>query len=177
MKLLHELTREELKTLYEKNHDFQSQIWESVYADNMYWQSEEYKQLFGEDNRAIEYHDHYTSFYLTIRNHDIFIENINDPDLLIESNRKLYDKAKELAEKWNNMDYDEQDENGEVYDELEKVQNELIDGITEQLRAYEDISDDQIDQKLEDISENINGMGEWETDGERIYQTIVKTYK
>lgn len=177
MKKLHELSLGEIKAIYEKNNDFQNEVLESIYQGNMYWQSDEYNQLFGKNNRTIECHDHYTSFYLTVRDHDNFANELNDPDLLTEENRKLYDKAKEIADRWANMDYDEQDENSELYEELEKIQNELIEGITDQLRTYEDIDKDQIEQELQAIADNMSGMGDWETDGEKVYQTVVKVYK
>lgn len=177
MKKLHELSLDELKALYEKNNGFQSEVWDCVYQNNMYCQSDEYDQLFGKDNRTIEYHNHYSSFYLTVSNHENFINEINDPDILTVEGRELYEKAKVLADKWNNMDYDEQDENDELYNELEQTNNRLIEEITAQFRAYEDVDDSQIDEELQAIADNTHGMSDWRTDGEKVYQTITKIYK
>lgn len=177
MKKLHELSLDELKALYEKNNGFQSEVWDCVYQNNMYCQSDEYDQLFGKDNRTIEYHNHYSSFYLTVSNHENFINEINDPDILTVEGREFYEKAKVLADKWNNMDYDEQDENDELYNELEQTNNRLVEEITAQFRAYEDVDDSQIDEELQAIADNTHGMSDWRTDGEKVYQTITKIYK
>ena len=177
MKKLHELSLDELKALYEKNGDFQNEILESIYQGNMYCQSDEYEQIFGKNNRTVEYHDHYNSFYLTVKDHENFINEINDPDLLTVDGLELYKKAKELSDKWANMTYDEQDENSDLYDELEETNNKLIEEITDQLRTYEDIDKSQIEQELQVIADNMSGMGDWETDGEKVYQTVVKVYK
>lgn len=177
MKKLHELSLDELKALYEKNSDFQNQIWESIYQGNMYCQSDEYDQIFGKGNLTIEYHDHYTSFYLTIKDHENFINEINDPELLTTEGRELYKKAKTLSDKWSNLDYDEQDENDDLYNELEQANNSLLEEITAQLRAYENIDKSQIDEELQVIADNMSGMSNWTTNGEKVYQQITKCYE
>ena len=174
MKKLQELTKEELKALYNENRGFQSKIWEGCYEGNMLMQSEEYKEIFGENNKTIAYHDHYTSFYLTITDHDHFVESIENPDMLTVEGRDLYNKAKELAEKWNNMDYDAQDENSGPYGDLEETQNKLLQEIEDQLHGYESIEDSQIEEELGLIAEGVSGMSDWETDGKKVFITTVK---
>lgn len=176
MKQLHELTMDELRLLAKNNQQWRTELIKKVYEEKMFLQSEDYKQMLGENNKCVAYHDHYSSFYLTIKDHDHFLDSI-DRECLTTNGMALYDKAKELKDKWENMDYDEQDENSEVYDEMEKANEELLQEIESILHSYESVEDEDIEQELTLITESFSHMADWETDGEKVYQKITKTYK
>lgn len=177
MKKIKELKIEELKKLYNDNKDFQSVVFDRCYENNMYWQAEEFKLMGAE---VFDYNDHYSSFFLSTPT--IYgskapekVAGKLDADYMTEENAKLYKKLCELNAKME--DAEEWDEDREEYAEMTRVCDELADGLTEQFRAYEDISDEQIDEELEAILDGDDYMGEWETDGEKIFETIIKTYK
>lgn len=177
MKQLKDLNKEELKALYNNNHDFAETVDNSIYEMNMQAQYDDSIAIFGEHNDTYALHDHYNSFYLTVEDAEKFAESIEDPDYLNAENRKLYEETREMAEKWNNMDYDEQDENGELYEQIAKKSQDLADGITEQLRAYERIDDAQVDEELDAILSGELNSSEWKTDGTKVYQEITKVYE
>lgn len=177
-KKLKELTMSQLKKLYRDNREFASQIWSDIEEDNMLQQSEEYEAIFGKNNRTVEYHNNYNSFYLTIADHDNFVDSLDDIDYLTVEARELYDKAKDLASQWQNMDMYEQDEHPELYEEMEQTDNKLLHSIEEQLRAYEGITDDEVAQQLQNIVDDMSYMSDWEVDENGlVYQCIEKVYK
>lgn len=177
MKKLQELTLDELRQLYSTNSMFQAAVWDDCWEDNMYLQGEESKGIFGENNHTYEYHDHYNSFYLRVKDYERFVDSIKDTDYLTPDSFELYKKAKELADKWNAMDYDEQDENEELYSELEQAADALMASIEKQLHAYEDVDDEQINDLLQQIQRGEHYKSDWETDGEKVYEHITKEYK
>lgn len=176
MKSLKELSEDELRQLAENNEQLRAEIAERVYEDNMFAQGEDYEQIFGKNNRTIEYHDHYQSFYLTISDHDHFVENIDRECLTIDG-MKYYDRAKSLLEQWQNMDYDEQDENSELYEKIERVNEQLLREIESFLHDYENITKDEMNDYLDIIMDGVSDMSEWKTDGEIVYQYMTRVYK
>lgn len=177
MKQLKELTVEELKALYKSNEQFSNKVYEQVYEGNMYFQSEEYEAIFGKNNRTVEYHDHYTSFYLTVKDHEQFIHTLEGRDIMTVAAQELYDKAEQLVAEWEEMTWDEQQENDELWEKIEQTDNELVQELTDRLRDYERVEDQQIEDELTAIHEGITYMSEWETDGEKVYEHITKVYR
>lgn len=176
MKKLSELSMEELKSLYDKNQDFQNFINERVYEDAMSAQEEEFDLMGAE---VFDYHDHYNSFYLTVPKENGIaspekIAGALDVDYLNIEYLHLYKKLCELnnimenREVWN-IDCKE-------YEEMEELAEKLADGITEQLRAYEEIQDEQIKAELEMIHDGFYSY-DMETDGEKVFYTTVKIMK
>ena len=97
---------------------------------------------------------------------------------MTEDNAKIYDKLNKTITKWENMTTDEQEtEAGEkLYNEAIKLCDELADGLTAQLRAYEDIDTDYVYEELHyQCSEG--AFADYETDGTKVYQYITKVYK
>lgn len=174
---LQELTLEELKQLYEKNKQFAAAVAEDIYDNNLRWQEEEYDFIFGQNNDTIEYHSHYNSFYLTIKDHERFIDSLGDTDYLSSDAQALYEKAKQLTERWQNMTTDEQDEHPGVYEELEKANTELLEAIEDDLHTYESVADEQVESELQQITEGENSMGEWGVnDNGIVFEHIEKVY-
>ena len=73
---------------------------------------------------------------------------LND-EYLNEENMELYEKLNKIAARYNELDYDQQqDEEGEkLEDEANEIAKKLADGITRQLREYE--SGEAIEQAIE----------------------------
>lgn len=181
MKKLKELKEEELKALYDNNSDFQQTILDRIYEDNMYIQSEEYKNM-GAD--ALEYNDYYSSFYLSTprvcgAKAPEKVAGKLDADYMTEENGKKYKKLCELIEKWENMTEDEQESDaGEaLYNEACDACDELADGLTAQFREFENVEDGQEYSIFELITDGGDYMSNWETDGEKVFEHITKVYK
>ena len=181
MKTLHDLNDKELREFYDNNNDIQRQAWQNAYEDNMFCQEQEFKEMGAE---VFDYHDHYSSFYLSTPT----IQGAKAPekvagklekDYMNPDNAKLYDKLNELTDKWENMTFDEQqsDKGDELYDKMIDACDKLADGITEQLREYENISDEEAYDLFKQNAYD-GYMSDWEVNekGEAI-ETIYKTYK
>lgn len=178
-KKLRELQPSELKKLYETNNEFAGEVYNRVYDDAMTLQLDESEQLGAQ---VFEYHDHYTSFYLsTPRVYGAKapekVAGALDADYMTPENAELYAKLCAKMDEWENMTTDEQEEEkGEqVYNDACDLCDELADGITAQLRAYEDITAEQVEDALNDI--DALGMADWETDGEKVFEHITKVYR
>lgn len=177
MKQLKELTSEELKELFKTNNYISSKAYELDYENKMTMQEEE-GRLMGVE--IFDYHDNYNSFYLTTpviyggKEPEAVAHKLSR-DYMNEDNAKLYDKLNDLTDKWENMDTDKQDENAELYNEMTETCDKLAKGITEQLRAYEQVSEaDAIETLLYEVE--CGYLGELETDGEKVYETLRNVY-
>lgn len=175
MRRLEELSKDELHELINKNDEFKAQVYEWGYQAQMDMQEEQYK-LMGAD--VFDYHDHYSSFYLTIPTRygvrdELEVAHKLDRDYMTESTAKIYDKFNELADKWGELTEDDD----ELEEELRIAGDALAEAITNDLRCYEDVTDEQIDNELEQIAEGMSYASDWETDGTIVYQHITKEYK
>lgn len=184
MKLLKELSIEELRELNENNKQFSFKVYDIAYEDSMYWQGEEFK-LMGA--KVFDYHDHYNSFYLTTPTNygakdGLSVAHKLDRDYLNEEAQGLYDKLCELKDLYDGMTYDELEEwnkknECDLEEQADELCDKLADNITKMLRGYEDITDEQIEQTLSDIADGYSSMSDWETDGTVVYEHITKEYK
>jgi len=181
MKTLKELDEKELKELYESNKELKQQAWDDAYNDATFMQEEEFDSLGA---KVFDYHDNYSSFYLTTpikqgAKEPEAVAHKLDRDYMSEENAKLYDKLNELTDKWESMTFDEQqsDEGDELYDKMIDACDKLADGITEQLRGYENVSDEQAFEEF--CFQVTDGyMGNWEVNEKgEVTETIYKTYK
>lgn len=166
-KYIKDLDEAELTELYNSNEWLKNKLDSLAYEICADEQAEEYK-LIGCD--IFNYHNHYTSFYLTAPAaygvaDGYSVAHKLSPEYLNAENAKLYEELNALADKYENLTADELDEQG---DELEDKMNEkaeaLASGITEQLREYE--SADSFSFALEHLKEMIldgyNTIGELE---------------
>lgn len=179
MRDLKDLTIEELKSLYKNNKGFSELIYELAYDDAMNQQSEA-ADLMGAG--VFTYNNHYTSFYLSTPCHygvkdGLSVGGALDKEYLSEDAAGLYDELCKIKSEYENMTADELDERG---DDLEEKADELSDKlariITDDLRAYEDITELNIDAMLDMISDGyiLEGL---KTDGEKVYEYTTKIYK
>lgn len=181
MKTLKELDDKELKELYENNQELKQHAWEDAYNQSMDCQGEESNLLHAE---VFGYHDHYSSFYLTTPTEygakcPERVANKLDADYMTPENQYLYTKLNNLINAWENLTYDEQqEEKGEkIYDEAIEACDKLAEGITEQLRTYENVSDEQAFEEFY-FQATEGYMADWEvTEKGEVTETIYKTYK
>lgn len=176
MKKLQELKEDELKNLLKNNDGVSQLVYDKVYEDAMEQQSFEYDEIFGENNKTISWHSNYYSFYLRLEDAERFVGNIKDIDYFTADNLTLYDNAKKLADEWEDMTYDEQQDNDDLYNRLKDACEKLLAGIEEQLHEFEKgISEEEM---LEYAVENREWLlDDLETDGEKVYKNIVKVYE
>ena len=148
MKTLKDLTIEELKSLYKENKTIQQSIYETVYDWRMQEQADEARNIGTE---VFNYHDHYTSFYLTTPRFsgapapEKVARHLRS-EYLEADNLALYNKLNELMDKME--DAEEWDEDRPEYTEMIETCDKLAAGITSQLRAYEDIDEEEILQEF-----------------------------
>ena len=169
---LQDMTREQLLELIASNKWLEEKISEQAWDDAMWQQGEEGK-LLGAD--AFEYHDHYTSFYLTCpkvyggKAPEKLVGKL-DTDYMSEEDAKLYNKLCKLNDKME--DAEEWDEDRPEYDRMIEIADTLAEHITEQLRAYEDTTGYE-EQIIDDIIDGYNWLGELEVE-DGIITEIVK---
>lgn len=178
MKKLKELSLKELRELYESNQGFASAVYEQVYEQAMFWQGEEFK-LCGADK--FDYHDHYSSFYLTCpMSHGVkdgkSLRGELDEDYMTEEMKPLYKKLCENADKMDWIEY-QCDEYNKLDEECDELADKLAELYTDMLRALETIDTEYIQEELQAIADGERYMSEWETDGTKVYEHITKEYK
>lgn len=170
--LIQDMTREQLLELKNSNKWLDEKISEQAWDDAM-WQQGEESKLLGAD--AFDYHDHYSSFYLTCprvgggKAPEKLVGKL-DTDYMSEEDGKLYKELLELNEKME--DAEEWDEDREEYDRMIEIADKLAEDITEQLRAYEDTTAYE-EQIIDDIIDGYNWLGELEVE-DGVITEIVK---
>lgn len=171
---INELSKDAIKELMGNNKWLENKVYECAYEDAMWAQSEEYKLIGAE---CFDYHDHYSSFYLTTP----IIYGAKAPEkvagrltteYLSEEDTKLYNEMCELIDKWEDMTTDEQDEHEDVYDKASDVCDKLAEHLTTYFRDFEDITDEQIDRVIDDIIEGYCWLGELEVEDGKIKEVI-----
>lgn len=176
MKKLYELTKDELKKLYNTNTEFRQKVWLDIYDDHQSWQNDRYNEYFEENPRGFKYNGHYNSFYYTLTDAEQFVASLRETacDYFFDTEaQKHFDKMFDLYNKWQNMTLEEQDENEEVYLKLETEAKYILKCIEDDLKSFEDITEDDEENTLQEI---INGeiYSDWETDGEIVYEKNIK---
>lgn len=137
MKTLQDLSVEELKTLAKNNKWLEEQLAEDTYEELSIEQGEEFK-LCGADK--FEYHNHYSSFYLTCptaygaKSPEKLVGKL-DEDYMTEEMKPLYKKLCELNDKME--DAEDWDETRPEYDEMRDIADKLAELYTDMLRGYE----------------------------------------
>lgn len=169
---INELSKDAIKELMANNKWLEEKVYDEAYESAMWAQSEEFK-LIGAD--AFDYHDHYSSFYLTCPT----IDGSKSPEKLVgkldaeymsEEDAKLYKELCELNDKME--DAEEWDETRPEYDRMREIADELADHLTTYFRDYEDITDEQIDQVIDDMIEGYCWLGELEVEDGKIKEVI-----
>lgn len=170
--VINELNKDAIKELMGNNKWLEDKVYEYAYEDAMWAQSEEYK-LIGAD--AFDYHDYYTSFYLTTpcvygAKAPEKVAGKLDAEYMSEEDTKLYNELCELNAKME--DAEEWDEDREEYARMTEIADELADHLTTYFRGFEDITDEQIDQVIDDMIEGYCWLGELEVEDGKIKEVI-----
>ena len=174
MKKLQELTGDKLIALYENNKDFAALVYEYAYSNAMDMQADDARSIGCVG--VFNYNDYYNSFYYTAPDPELVAGRL-DADYLTPENAENYRKLCEKIDAWENLDADAIDLYGcALYDEAQALADELARGITAQLRAYENITDDDVTAELDAISAGYSGLSDLETDGVKVYKTTVQVY-
>ena len=171
MKKLKDLTKEELLALEAGNKWLAERIDELATDDASMVQADEF-ELMGA--KVFDYHDHYSSFYLTTpmvygAKAPEKVAGALDRDYLSEEQAKLYNRLCELNKAME--DAEEWDEERPEYAEMVEVCDKLAESITESLREYEDYSGYR-DEKLEAILSGDSWLSDLETEDGRIKQVV-----
>lgn len=170
--VINELSKDAIKELMGNNKWLEDKVYERAYEDAMWAQSEEYK-LIGAD--AFDYHDHYSSFYLTTpcvygAKAPEKVAGKLDAEYLSEEDAKLYKELCELNGKME--DAEEWDEDRPEYERMTEIADELADHLTTYFRGFEDITDEQIDQVIDDMIEGYCWLGELEVEDGKIKEVV-----
>lgn len=169
---INELDKDAIKELMGKNKWLEDKVYSEAYESAMWAQGEEAK-LMGAD--AFDYHDHYTSFYLTTPT----ISGAKSPEKLAgkldaeymsEEDTKLYKELCELNDKMESAE--EWDEDRPEYERMTEIADELAEHLTTYFRGFEDITDEQIDQVIDDMIEGYCWLGELEVEDGKIKEVV-----
>lgn len=134
---INELETEERNKLIKNNKKLIEILQNDLYECNMFIQEEEWREMFGADShRYIDIRNHYSSFYLVLKDWRGFMDNLDSSYLSPEA-ITLYNKIKKYIEKLDSMD-----ENDTKYETLYNIiELECIDLLKEcekQLHQFED---------------------------------------
>lgn len=139
-KFIKDMDQKEIEKCLQVNERFYNLVYNDLYEQDMDWQYEEGKLLFGENShKYIEIRDHYSSFYLVLINWYEFIENL-DPSYLCSKGIDLYNEIIKLKKEYENIACDtEEEENryNELEEELENKCKDLLEICEDQLHEYE----------------------------------------
>lgn len=148
--------KELLKEIFEHNEELGNNLWNLTWDRNMEQQLEFGNLCLGENShKYIDIRDHYSSFYLTLKNAEEFVNNIDKAYLTTEEDT-LYNECIELLEKRNNEEYGN-DYYWEFDIELDNKAEELLKLIEKDLHAYENVeTEDVFEEFLFQLIENEN---------------------
>lgn len=153
---INELETEERNKLIKNNKKLIEILQNDLYECNMFMQEEEGREMFGTDShRYIDIRNHYSSFYLVLKDWRGFMDNL-DSDYLSPEAITLYNKIKKYIERLNSLD--ENDTKYEtLYNIIELECIDLLKHCEKQLHQYEDYpaEDDAIEyaDEMEQLEE------------------------
>lgn len=139
---------EELIKAFKENEKLFNEIYERVYEDFMFMQEMEGKEA---NIKGLEIHDHYDTFYFTIRDRDAFLESAIDNDYLVtKDNINLHKELRKALNRFYSMEY-----SNKQYDNLDSwldmKAEELMEEWERFLHSYENATEeDVIDYILND---------------------------
>lgn len=170
--VINELSKDAIKELMANNKWLEDKVYNEAYESAMWAQSEEYK-LIGAG--VFEYHDHYNSFYLTCPK--VYggkapekVAGKLDAEYMSEEDAKLYKELCDLNETMESAE--EWDEDRPEYERMTEIADELAEHLTIYFRGFEDITDEQIDQVIDDMIEGYCWLGELEVEDGKIKEVI-----
>ena len=139
-KYFNKLNQEEIRKVLEKNEKLFDELSQHLYEDKMYWQKEDSENMLGKNwHKYIDYYDNYSSFYLSLKNWEMFINNL-DRDYLTTEGTELYDYIMNKKNILDNMEWGT-DNYYNLEEHLEKKSHELLDICESMLHEYENYPD------------------------------------
>ena len=175
MKHIKDLNSNELRELVNNNKEFRNEVNEFIYDDNMRRQElcfELWLPYIENRQAGWDADDCYGSFYLSITDSECFINNLDSDYLSSEDTDKLHEARDLIYEIDQSEDYDE-----ELADKLQRIAEDILKSIEQDLHEFEDVTHEQLDQFI-DEGHVSNIFGDWGVDSDGVvYQTIVKSYK
>lgn len=134
---INELETERRNELIKNNSKLMNILQSDLYDNNMNLQYIEGRNIMNEDAlNSIEYHDHYNSFFYTLKDWEKFYDNI-DYSYLSDDASARHDKIRENVEKMEKLDY-YSDDYDELYEENEQLAKEILKEIENYLHTYEE---------------------------------------
>ena len=134
------LDKEKRNKLIEKNAKLADRLQSDLYESNMEMQYIDSKNIMNDDAlNAIQYHDHYSSFYYTLIDWRKFIINI-DPAYLSDDARAIYEKVCAKIDTLDSMD-PYSDDYDRLDDWLYKQTEKVLKDVEEYLHTYEEYPD------------------------------------
>jgi hypothetical protein len=143
---LKDLTKEELRKVWNANEKLQKSYCEQMYEDSMQQQYEDGKMFLEKAEKYYDYHDYYQSFFFTLRQfegyhflNNMIFSDLHDYSIVTDEKIEECKKYMKLYE-----DYDYSIENNEqdidkIQDKLDELATEVLKGIEKYLHEYEDI--------------------------------------
>lgn len=154
------------------NREYMAELYEELAQVRGDQQSDEAGLILGSDwPRYIDYHDHYNSFYLRVKDPAEMIRNINK-EYLTEAQAERFEKAKSLLDKYENEE--DPEKLNSWYDQLEIQAKGLLADIEESLHEYENITDDDI---KEEFIINLEDNEDYTIGDKNIYRDYTKCFK
>lgn len=153
---INDLDTEKRNELIKKNDKLIKQLQEYLYEEQMFWQLDTTENCLGKDyHKYLEYHDHYSSFYFTIKDWRKFIDNVGS-DYLTDKGLEIY---KEIIEESKKLDELEEysDTYYELEEKLEKKCKIILDDLEELLHSYEEYPNEDDAIQYADEMEQLEG--------------------
>ena len=155
-KYINELEAEERNKIIKMNKKLIDQLLSNLYEYEMNCQYEEGRSLLGENSyKYIDIRDHYSSFFLVLKDWEKMIDNIDPDYIAADEARKLYNYIKNKKNVLYNMDcYSLNYERLEEH--LESKSKELLKQLEEQLHEYEEAPEEDDAIQYADEMEQLN---------------------
>lgn len=159
-KFIKDMNSEEIKKCLQENNKFYNLVYNDMYESDMECQYEESKLMFRKDHyKYIEYHDNYSSFFLTLINWQQFIDNL-EKDYLCQDGIALYNEIIELKKEYENISLETFEEEERYYfleGKIETMCKDLLEICENQLHEYE-----KADYSFEDLIDYVMNSCKYE---------------
>lgn len=152
---INNLDTEKRNYLIKLNNKLINQLQEELYEVQMDQQLECFECMLDKTGRdALEYHDHYSSFYYTIKDWRKFIDGL-DKDYLSTEGLNTYNN---IIEKMNELDaiYPYSDRYYDLDAELEEESKKVLTDVEDLLHSYEDYPSEDDAIQYADEMEHLN---------------------
>lgn len=174
LKHLKDLSRDELKALYNNNNGFSNVVYDAALEQQAFTSNMIFQAVFGERPEGFRIHDHYASYFFALSDVEELCRTLDEREhgVLSEPLEQEIDELLAERDAWEALDPDEVDDGvlNKAYGELEARGKEVLAEIEGELHDIED--DVNVDDILEEIRNGEGGWSDWQTDDKVVvYQT------